>query len=440
MSAPASTAADTDIPHRRHHRPAAVLAVALAGLATGCFGAGTSAQTLGGAGARAEPQREFVNGAIAATNQLAVDLHKAGAGGPGNVVNAPYGAMTALAMARAGSAGTTRDLFDRLLHADRTPNLDGGLNAADAALRARNGERQSTTRKGRVELERAIALWGQKGLHVKEDLLNLLAADYGEGFHVVDFHAGTDGSREAVNAWAEDGTGGLVSELVDRGGTPAYTRFLATVATGLRAPWLVPFDLDKSRPDRFRRDGEPPVDAQMMEVTSDLLRAATGDGWEAVELPYLGDELALDLVLPTGPLAELESRLDPSLLAEVFDRLDRASRTAVDLRVPRVALTTSLDLRDTLNRLGLVAAFDRTADFSGVTNDEVVSLAKVPYEGVFSIEEDGTNPRPDTASLRNPAPPLITARRVVVDHPFLFVVRDRPTGLVLFLGRVVNPV
>jgi serpin B len=427
------------IPSPRRSGAAFVTAAALLASAIGCFGGGTTTQTLRGDAQRAPAQREFANGAIEATNQLAVDLYRSAGGPPGNVVHAPYGAISVLAMARAGSAGTTRAQFDRVLHASMTPNLDGGLNAVDATVRSRSGERQSRTRKGRVELEKAAALWGQRGLHVKADLLDLLSANYGEGFHVVDFHSAGDDARAAVNGWAEEASHGLVTELVPRGGTSPYTRLLAPVAVGLRAPWLVPFDTDKTRPDRFSRGDGPPVEARMMEVTSDQLRATEGDGWQAVELPYLGDELALDVIVPTGPLGELEGRLDVELLRQVFHRLDQAPRAAIDLRVPRVGFATSLDLREPFGRLGLVAAFDRTADFSGVTTDEVVSLFKVPYEGVFSIEEEGTNPRADTASVRSEAPPLLTARRIVVDRPFLFVVRDRPTGLVLFIGRVVDP-
>jgi serpin B len=404
-----------------------------------CFGVSTTAQTLEGNVPRAAPEREFANGAVAATNQFAIDLYRASAV-PGNTVQAPYAAMTALAMARAGSAGTTRVEFDQALHADRTPNLDGGLNAVDAAVESRTGERQSRTRKGRVELEAATALWGQKGLHVKSDYLDVLAAYYGEGFHVVDFHTDADGSRQAINSWADETTHGLVGELVPRGGTSPYTRFMGGVATGLRAPWLAPFDASRTRPERFLREGEPPVDVPMMEVRSDQLRSYSTEAWQAVELPYLGDELALDLIVPTGSFADLDAQLSPELLRTAFDGLDTAPRTPVDLRVPRVGFTTSLDLRDPLSRLGVTAAFDRNADFSRITNDEVISLSKVPYEGVFSIEEEGTNPRPDTASVRDESPPPLTDRRIVVDRPFLFALRDRPTGLVLFLGRVMNPV
>jgi serpin B len=440
MRAPGLHPATDPTRFRRRRSPFAVTLVSATILtATACFGTGTTAQTLTGEAPRAAPEREFANGAVAATNQFGIDLYKAVAGTPGNVVHAPYPVMTTLAMARAGSAETTRAQFDAALHADRTPNLDGGLNAVDAEVRARSGERQSLTRKGRVELERATALWGQRGLHVKDDFLNLLSAYYGEGFHVVDFHADAEAAREAINSWADDNTHDLITELVPRGGTSPYTRFLAAAATGLRAPWLVPFDAAKTRPDQFRREGEAPVEVPMMEVTSDQLRAFRTEAWQAVELPYLGDELALDLILPTGSFADLEAQLSPELLQAAFTGLDAAPRTAIDLRVPRIGFTSSLDLRDGLGRLGVTAAFDRNADFSRITNDEVISLSKVPYEGVFSIEEEGTNPRPDTASVRKEAPPLINARRVVADKPFLFVVRDRPSGLVLFLGRVVNP-
>jgi serine protease inhibitor len=415
----------------------AVLVVGV--LASGCLGAATTGETVTAKAARADGRPELVPGTVTAVNAFAAALQRATVG-QGNVVLAPYAVLRTLAMARAGSVGTTRAELDAALRTAAAGDLDGGLNALDGTMRARTGDRQSRTRKGHVDIEQATALWGQKGTRVKDDFLRTLAAQYGEGLHLVDFRSDSEGGREAINRWSDDQTHGLVTELVSRGGTTPYTRFLAMTAAGLRAPWLEPFDAARTRRDRFTREGEPPVDIRMMELTTEL-RRTEGAGWQAVELPYLGGELALDLVLPVDQsLGALEGALDEHQLAAVFDGLDAVSPAPTDLRVPRTAFTTSLDLRDALGHLGLQAAFDRTADFSGITNDEVLSLSKVPYEAAFTLEEDGTNPPADTATVHGEtAAPLFDAPRVLVDRPFLYAVRDRATDLVLLLGRVVNP-
>jgi serpin B len=404
-----------------------------------CGGLSTTGQVLNGTTERAKPEREFLPGAIAATNAFGADLFRVLSAEPGNLVLAPAAIIESLGMARAGSAGTTRQAFDAVVHADRTPNLDGGLNALSQALAPRTGDKGSDTRRGRVDLRLPASVWGQRGLHVKEELLDLLSADYGSGFRVTDFHADADGSRVVVNNWADDATDGVIKELIPRGEITQYSRFLGAAAASLRAPWQVPFDEARTRPGPFQRPDGQRGEVQMMEATSDAFRAAEGEGWDAVELPYLGDELALDVIVPTGALVELEQSLTADRLAQVAGALDDAPHEAVAVSLPQFAFTTTRELQDPLTRLGLDVAFSRDADFSGVTSDEVLSLSHVAYQGFIKVDEEGTDPNPDTATAQPTTGATAGSRRVVVDQPFLFLVRDRPTGTILMIGRVVTP-
>jgi serpin B len=408
-------------------------------LLASCGGVATTGQVLTGEATRAQPQREFLPGAVDATNTFGAELFRVLATEPGNLVLAPAAIIEALAMARAGSAGSTRQAFDAVLHADLTPNLDGGLNALSQALAERSGDKRSDTRRGRVDLRLPASVWGQRGTHVKEDLLDLLAADYGTGFRVTAFHADAEGSREVVNNWADEATDGTIKELVPRGEITQYSRFLAAAAANLRAPWQVPFDGQRTRPGAFHRADGQRSDARMMEATSDAFRSARGEGWEAVELPYLGDELALDVIVPTTTLAELEQSMTAARIDEVATALDKSPDEAVAVSLPQFAFTTTHELQDPLTRLGLDVAFTRDADFSGVTSDEVLSLSHVAYQGFIKVDEEGTDPSPDTATAQPTTGTSAGSRRIVVDQPFVFLVRDRPTGSILMIGRVVAP-
>jgi serpin B len=414
------------------------LVLALATLLVAACG-GPSTAVLNGAGGREAPEREFLPGATEATNAFGADLYRVLAAQPGNLLLAPAPLIDALAMARAGSAGSTRQAFDAVLHANLTPNLDGGLNALSQALGPRSGDKRSETRRGRVDLRLPASVWGQRGLHVKQELLDVLSKDYGTGFRVADFHADADGGRQAVNNWGDDATDGVIKELVPRGEITQYTRFLSVAAANLRAPWQVPFDQSRTRPAPFQRSDGQPGEAQVMEATSDAFRSAQGDGWDAVELPYLGDELALDVIVPSGALADLERSLTADRLDAIGRALDHAPREAVAVSLPQFAFTTTQDLQEPLTQLGLGVAFSRDADFSGVTSDEVLSLSHVPYQGFFKVDEEGTDPNNDTATAQPATGTQASARRVNVDRPFVFLVRDRPTGTVLLIGRVTNP-
>ena len=94
-------------------------------------------------------------------------------------------------------------------------------------------------------------------------------------------------------------------------------------------------------------------------------------------------------------------------------------------------------MHDALSTAGMANAFAKDADFSGVTTDEVLSLSEVIYQGFFGVNEEGSD-APKTATVQTQEA-LSGLRQVVVDRPFLFAVRDRQTGLVLIIGRVVSP-
>jgi serpin B len=447
----------------------AALSVSIILTVTTCTGSSDAGQELKGRGDRRPPNREFLNGAVAADINFGIDLYHGVAPGSGNFAYSPYAVLTALSMVRAGSAGTTRAQLDAALYASATPDLDAGLRTIDDLLGRRVGEKRSDTRRGKLNLEVAAALWGQRGNHVKDDYLNLLTTSYGTGFRVTDFRSDSEASRQAVNQWGSDATHGHISELVPRGVVTPYTRFLTTTAMYLQAPWQLPFQGDKTRPETFHRNNGTSVDVRMMQLTApsttapsatsgtsttgttgttgttppkdqpilEGLRTASGPTWEAVELPYLGDELVLDLVMPApGQFDAFEQALTPDGLAGITDSLQPGP---LDLHLPQFQFTTQASLRDVLSAHGLDKAFSREADFSGVTTDEALSLSEVVYQGFFGVNEEGTDAQNTATLVPKTEVSMRGARRLVIDRPFLFFVRDRETGLLLLVGRVVDP-
>lgn len=402
-----------------------------------CVGTTPSGQTIRSDAPRHEPEDEFLPSTVDAANAFAISLYRASVPGQGNVVSAPYAVMLALAMSRAGSAGTTRDQFDAVLHANETPNLDEGLNTIDQLLAGRSGEKSSTTRKGRVTASLDASVWGQRGTRFKSGYLDTLAAAYDSPMWVVDFQSDPETAREAINQWGSDATQGRISDVVPRGDVTAFTRFLPVAVTYLRAPWQVPFDRATTRTGSFSRLDGTSADVRTMQVASPSgVLTAEGPGWRAIDIPYLGGELSLLVVVPSGATFEdLEGSLDRDRLDAIVDSL---ADEPVDLRLPLFGFTTSGDLTDELESLGLTDAFGRSADFSGITSDELLNLSGVAYQGYFGIDEEGTDA--DTkANATDNAAPTPGAQKITVDRPFVFAVRDRETGLVLLMGRVVNP-
>lgn len=397
---------------------------------------------------------------------LAADLGRALAAQEpqANTVLAPVPVALGLAEAAAGAGGATFEQLTSALHA--RSDFDEGLAEVWRVLPTRSGEREdpATGRKGRLSVELASALWGQRDTTFTAAWLTALAETWGTGVRVTDFRSDSEEARRAINGWAASATNGHITQLLSRGAIDELTRFLAASAAYLKAPWKTPFSLSETRLSDFRRLDGSVVTVPTMRTPRLEARLATGQGWQAVELPYLGDDLRMTIVMPeAGRFAEVEAALDgPALVA-----LQRTLRASVaDVSVPQFGFTTDLELDDALRAAGVVDAFDRaTADFAGVTADEPLALAGVVHQNFLGIDEEGTEatgtpPRrpppaaPGTTVLSIPgsgtspvpttiAPTSTTTTTpvpvVLVNRPFLVLVTDQGTGAPLFYGRVVSP-
>lgn len=391
---------------------------------------------------RAAADPSTVPAAVSAVNAFGLDLHRAASSlRSGNLVLSPWAVASTLAMARAGATGETRTQLDRALHVAPATDFDAGVNGIDQVLANRVGDRRSAQRKGRVDIDVARSLWAPRGTSFAPAFLTDLAADHGSGMRVVDFRSDPETARSAINAWVAGATDQAITQIAPRGSVSDVSSLVAASALYPRAPWEVRFPADRTRPSRFTIDAGESVDPPTMQLaTGEGLLHAHGDGFDAVELPYLGQELALLLIVPDpGTLDAFTDQLDAGRLDQIVQSLQPGP---VDLRLPRFAFTSDLDLDAALRSLGATDALDdRLAEFGGITTDEPLSLSANLHQAFVSVDEEGTQAR--AATVQAPAeavpPGPATATRLVVDRPFLFALRDRQTGVLLALGHVVNP-
>lgn len=379
-----------------------------------------------------------INGGVAAVNAFAIDLEHAAAEGGGNVALAPYQVARTLAMARVGARAGTRTALDHVLHAELSDDLDTSFAALDDLLVEREGDRRNATRKGKIDLALPAALWAQEETRFTNQFLDDLARFYGTGVRVVDFRSDPGESRDAINRWATAETRGAVDLLVPRGEVSDFTRLVLASAATMHAPWAARFDPESTEAATFMAlDGRRVDSAAMTLRDTGTIRSNRGEGWQAVELPYLGGELAMLLVVPdVGTFDAIASALGPDQLAEVTDSL---TPSPIELRMPRFQFTSVTTLDDPLTALGLGDAFStERADFSGITSEESLAISDVVHGTYVAADEEGSDGDAVTVlpPVTAPEPPGAT---VDIDRPFLFVVRDTLTGLILQIGRVLEP-
>jgi serpin B len=365
-------------------------------------------------------------------------LQALGAGSDANLAVSPLSIRLALAMAYAGARGETASQMAEVLRYDLPDEaLHAAFNALDQALEARNRTYPGDQDQERsIEISVSNALWGQAGLAVEQAFLDTLAAHYGAGLRIVDFVQAVEEARATINAWVSSETAGRIPELIPQGVLTPATLLVLTNTVYLDADWALPFPSEATADGAFTRlDGSQatvPFMHQMLPADH-----AAGEGWQAVDLAYVGGEVAMLVMVPDeGRFEEVEAAA-----ATVFGEAVAALVPGdVQLALPRFEFRTQASLPDILRALGMTDAFDPgRADFSGITGAEPLFISDVIHEVFVSVDEAGTEAAAATAVVMGrgglPERPV----ELTADRPFLFWLYDRATGSVLFMGRVLDP-
>ncbi|MFC7047172.1 serpin family protein [Halobacteriaceae archaeon GCM10025711] len=367
---------------------------------------------------------------------FALDLHQHLAAEE-NLFLSPYSVSVALAMTYAGARGETeaqmRETLRYTLGEDVHPAFADLQAALDARATAEDPVEDETV--DAFQLSVANALWGREDYPFAEAFLALLDEFYGAGLRRADFAGDPEGERERINAWVADRTEDRIDDLLPPNALDPSTVLVLTNAIYFMAGWQFEFDPDDTADGTFTGlDGaESAVPMMRQHLRTNYARVA---GAEVIELPYVGGEVSMVLMLPDeGAFEAFEAGLDAETLFGVFDALGDASG---DLRLPRFEFESEVQLSTVLAEMGMPVAFSPDADFGGmVESGDGPWIDEVYHDSFVSVDEEGTEAAAATAVVMNESAPAASFD-VTFDRPFLFCIRDRPTDAVLFLGRVVD--
>jgi serpin B len=353
-----------------------------------------------------------------------------------NVFLSPHSISIALGMTYAGARGDTAAEMKSALHFDLpSDRVHTGFDYLDLELASRGAN--ATGKDGKpFRLNVSNSIWGQKGADFQPAFLDTLAVNYGAGMNVVDFERETEKSRVTINQWVESKTEHRIKDLLQPGVVDASTRAVLVNAVYFNAAWKHKFTEASTAASLFTKVDGSSAQAMMMHAYDEGFSYASGDGFEAVEMPYDGDELSMVAILPkAGTYATFETALTGSKALSILAGL---APRAVNLSFPKLKLEAEFSLVAPLEALGMKKAFG-DADFSGISTSMDLSISDVVHKTFLDLDENGTEAAAATAvEMRDSAAPIDIVN-VSFDRPFIVSIVDKKTKTLVFLGRILEP-
>lgn len=348
-----------------------------------------------------------------------------------NSILSPQSIEQCLAMLYVGARGQTEDQMADTL---RFPLPQQDLHPAFNALAIQLESRATPVGTGSgFELELANGVWVQDSYLLEPGFLDVLSESYDSGVWLVDFANDAAGARDLINTWISDRTKGKITDLA----TPDFIHELTRLAVGntlyFRAAWASVFSSYLTYDESFMRLDGSYGTVQMMHRKGGV-GYVDGDGFEMVTMDYAGYAVAMQIIVPDeGQFASIRQQLSPTWLRNASYA---SMPTFAELGFPKFKTRARNMLKGPLIEMGMPSAFS-SADFSGLSS-EPFSLWDVAHESVISVDEDGTEAAGATLGSGGGSPgfePIV----INVNRPFLYVIQDKPTGAVLFVGQYVGP-
>jgi serpin B len=363
---------------------------------------------------------------IGASNQLGFDLLREArrAAPDSNLLLSPLSAAMALGMTLNGAAGTTLDSMRLALRLGSAPLAD--IDAGYRSLLDLLGGLDKSS-----EFQIANSLWADSGYPLLPMFLDAGRSSFDAEVRTLDLQA--PATLGTINSWVNDKTKGKIPSILD------YIRsdevmFLIN-AIYFKGQWRLGFDPKLTRALPFHAaDGSVQNVATMSGVAKPRGLGATASA-ELIELLYGNGAFAMTIVLPMAghSLGELVDGLDAARFAEWTAAIHESE---FGLLLPKFRLDYKRELKDDLSALGMRIAFDaEQADFSRMADvsQQRLFITRVTQKTFVDVNEEGTEAAAATSvGMGTTSAPATIA----VDRPFLFVLRERLSGTIFFLGQV----
>lgn len=350
-----------------------------------------------------------------------------------NLFYSPYSIFSALSLIREGSRNKTAEEMSSVLSLP-----EGNLVIRDGFLSLMNGLEANSNG---LTLDNANALWIENEYPLLLEYTNMAEKYYEAKISNLDFNNSPKESMEIINGWVKEKTHNKIKEIIQPDMLSPQTKFLLTNAIYFNGSWETQFNNQETSDEIFNSNPETKIPIKMMTKTGVQSRFNyyEDDNLQVIELPYAkdsGKNLSMIILLPKSfDLLTAQAALDSQNFSAIRKNLQK---TAVDIYIPKFTLSENYDLNSILSSLGMSSAFSYSADFSGMDGTNLLNINKVIHKSYVDVNEHGTEASALTAIIivgsMDENRPTFKA-----DHPFIFIIQDKDSGAILFIGRIMNP-
>ncbi|XP_072568945.1 leukocyte elastase inhibitor-like isoform X2 [Paramormyrops kingsleyae] len=372
-----------------------------------------------------------------ANTQFALDFYREVCGTSGNIFFSPLSISAAFAMVYLGAKGNTAAQMAKTLSFNMTPDLHSDLQKFISNIDKPDAPYLLTL---------ANRLYGEKTFSFLKEFLDATRKFYQAELEPVDFIGAAEESRCQINQWVEAQTNGKIMDILKPSAINNTTKLVIVNALYFKGDWLHSFDQYDTREMPFKINERETKPVQMMYLQKVLpFKHIEEFGLQIVEMPYMGDELSMFILLPeepqngSNPLQKLEKELTLEKINEWTDRKNMDSGGYIDLYLPKFKLEDSYDLKKALAHLGMTDVFDeKLADLTAINREGGLFVSAAVHKSFIDVNEEGTEAAAATGiSIQLCC--LIIGKKFMADHPFLFLIRHNTSKTILFFGRFSSP-
>lgn len=369
-------------------------------------------------------------------NQFAFELYHQIGKESKNLFFSPYSISTALAMTYSGAGGATATEMGKVMGflTDQTKN-DEAFKSLIEKINSRNNND--------LKIKIANRLFGEQTFKFNESFLDRIEENYGAPLEKVNFKD-KEASRKKINTWVEDQTNQKIKELIKKNVLPDSTKLVLVNAIYFYGDWANQFDSSFTQKKKFFVTSEKSIEHKMM-YQKTYFSYMQNESFQAIRMPYKNNQIYMEVYLPLqkNGIEDLEKKLNYTNYKEWENSFGTQE---VMVTFPKYKMTCDFSLGDQLQEMGMKTAFSDEADFFEMVQkkNDGLKISKVIHKAFIDVSEKGTEAAAATAVImvriestsyhEREMPKVFNA-----DHPFIFMIKDRETGSILFMGKVMNP-